>query len=364
MIIKKLQFENFRNLENSSIEFFDNVNVIYGNNAQGKTNLIEILWLLCGGHSFRAGKENEMIKFGENFYKIYCEFYSYNRDQKAKIEYVKNKRKITINDVDKKSSSYLTEIYSAVLFSPDHLELIKSNPGLRRKFIDTAICQNRIKYANILTKYNKILNQRNILLKDSNNKNIDDTLCIWDEYLSESGAKIIKERMNYISSLKKVAEDFHRGISDNKEILTVKYQTNLDISEENTEQEIKEILYNAYLNTRNEDIRYGHTNIGVHRDDISILINDLPAKIYASQGQQRSAVLSLKLSEAKLLSDTNEEKPIILLDDVLSELDNLRQDYLLNQIKDYQVFITCCEESNKKQLKEGKIFNIKNGVIN
>lgn len=365
MKVNLLQFENFRNLKNSSIKPCENLNVIYGENAQGKTNILEAIWLFCGGHSFRNNKENELINYDKNFYKLEMNFDAFQREQKVKIIFSDGKKRIFINDIEKKSSSYLTEIFSAVVFSPDHLDLIKDNPKIRRKFLDTAICQQKIKYAYYLSKYQKILSQRNTLLKDIySNKNLEDTLDIWDDILCDFGAKIILDRINYVNKLKEVAKKYHDGISNKKEILNISYQSCINFSKHETEESIKERLLDLLRKNKNDDIRYGYTNIGPHREDLLIEINNKSTKTYASQGQQRSAVLSLKLSEAQLLYDTKGEKPIILLDDVLSELDNARQDYLLNKIKDYQVFITCCEENNKLSIKNGKIFRINNGEIN
>lgn len=366
MIINNLSFENFRNLQDKKISFNKNMNVIYGDNAEGKTNLLEALWLFCGGHSFRNNKESELIKFNEDFYKLRAEFYSNNREQNAEIRYIenKNKKQVFINDIEKKSSSYLTEVFSSVVFFPDHLDLIKDTKSKRRKFLDTAICQQNVKYATKLSLYNKTLKQRNTLLKDIYiHKELKDTVSIWDEYLSIYGAKIIKERYEYIKKLKEIAKKYHFGISNNKEELNLTYLSDVEINETYDIKKIKEELYIKLNESLNDDIRYGHTNIGPHRDDMLVEINNISAKTFASQGQQRSAVLSLKLSEAELLYIKNDERPIILLDDVLSELDNKRQDYLLNEIKDYQVFVTCCEKSNKEQLKNGKIFFVNEGNI-
>ncbi len=195
MIVNELRFENYRNLTDNSIAPSDKVNVIYGENANGKTNLLEAVWLFCGGHSFRGSKENEMIKFDNNFFKLYMKFFSGGRDQDAEIIYDKGKKLIRINGVDKTSSSYLTEVFSAVVFSPEHLSLIKRGPNIRRKFLDAAICQHRIRFASTLSRYNQIINQRNALLKDIyKHKELKDTLSIWDDSLAAVGAQILKER--------------------------------------------------------------------------------------------------------------------------------------------------------------------------
>ena len=364
MIIKKLKFENFRNLSNGEITPCEKVNVIYGDNAQGKTNLLEAIWLFCGGHSFRGAKENELIHFENNFFRLSMDFYSYERDQSAEIAFSQNKKKIKINGVDKNSSSYLTEIFSCVVFSPENMTLVKRGPSLRRKFLDGAISQQRIRYAAALAKYNQIINQRNALLKDIHkHQELKDTLPIWDDSLAITGAIILKERMEYIKELKIYAQKFHDDISSGKEVLSIEYISNAGVKEEDTLSEITEKLRLAYEKSRKDDYHTGYTNIGPHRDDMEIKINSISAKTFGSQGQQRSAVLSLKLAQAQMLYIKNGEKPVILLDDVLSELDPKRQDFLLNKVDSYQVFVTCCEESNKEQLKNGKVFYINNGEV-
>lgn len=364
MIVKSLSFENFRNLKNGTVFPCEKVNVIYGENAQGKTNLLEAIWLFCGGHSFRSSKENEMIGFEKEFFKLKMEFFSEEREQNAEISYYQNKKNIRINGVEKNSSAYLTEKFSSVVFSPEHLTLIKRGPQIRRRFIDAAVCQQKVRYASLLSKYQQILNQRNALLKDiSRHRELLDVLSIWDDSLCSAGAEILRERCDYIKRIRKTAKEFHTGISFEKENLDIEYIPTCDALEDDRLDQIREKLRSAMERSREEDIRFGNTSVGPHRDDVDIRINGLSCRRYASQGQQRSAVLSLKLSEASLLSEKRGEKPVILLDDVLSELDGKRQDFLLNQIVDYQVFVTCCEESSKKQLKNGKIFYVNNGEI-
>lgn len=364
MIVKKLKFENFRNLLNNEIVPCEKVNVIYGDNAQGKTNLLEAIWLFCGGHSFRGSKENELIKFDDKFFKLTMDFDSFGREQNAEISFSQNKKKIKLNGVEKNSSSYLTEVFSCVVFSPENMTLVKRGPSLRRKFLDGAICQHRIRYAAALAKYNQIINQRNALLKDIyKHKELKDTLPIWDDSLAVTGAIILKERIEYIKELKIYAQKYHEDISCSKEVLDIEYISNCGATEDDSIETITEKLRDAYQKSRSEDYHTGYTNIGPHRDDMDIKINGISAKTFGSQGQQRSAVLSLKLAQAQMLYKKNGEKPVILLDDVLSELDPKRQDFLLNKVEDYQVFVTCCEESNKEQLKSGKVFYINSGEV-
>ena len=364
MTVKELSFENFRNLENNTIHPSANVNVIYGENAQGKTNLLEAIWLFCGGHSFRGAKENEMIAFSKNFFRLSTVFFAGEREQSADIAFGQNRKQIHINGVERSSSSYLTEVFSAVVFSPEHLTLIKRGPNVRRRFLDAAICQHRIRYASMLAKYNQIINQRNALLKDIyRHKELKDTLTIWDDSLASVGAMILRERFDYLRELRGPAMRYHSGISGEREELGIDYLCTAKADENDDVPTLGEKLREAFAASRHEDYSTGYTSVGPHRDDLEIRINGISARKFGSQGQQRSAVLSLKLSEAELLYQKNGERPVILLDDVLSELDNARQDFLLNKVEDYQVFVTCCEESNKEQLKNGRVFYIENGVI-
>lgn len=364
MKVLALKVENFRNLKSDIIVPCGGVNIIYGKNAQGKTNLIEALWLFCGGHSFRSAKDNEVIKFGSQNAKIEMRFFGQEREQSARILFLQNKKQVEINGVEKPSASALIEKFNAVVFSPEHLNLIKRGPSERRKFIDGAICREKLKNAVILSKFNRILVQRNSLLKDIYKRpSLEDTLAIWDEPLIKYGSMLIKQRLDYVKMLTEKAEFYHKGISKGKEVLKIRYVSSAEIELDDSLELINQKLRNKFNDNQRDDIRTGVTNAGPHRDDIEILINGKNAKAFASQGQQRSAVLSLKLAEATVLKEKMGEEPVILLDDVLSEIDSERQDFLLNEIRDCQVFITCCEKSNKEQLKEGKIFQVENGEI-
>lgn len=364
MIVKKISFENYRNLKNSSIEASENINVIYGNNAQGKTNILEVLWMFCGGHSFRGTKDKELINLEKDYARINAEFYSQDRDQTAEILFRNGKREVVINGVKKSSSSSLIGRYTAVIFSPEDLDLVKRGPSGRRRFIDSAVCREKIKNAVLISKYNQTLSQRNALLKDIyRHPELKSTIEIWDDNLCILGTDIIMQRVDYVKKLSKYCRKYHSGISDNKETLKVRYISSFDFDENDGREKIIKKYKEALVKTRSEDYKTGYTNVGPHRDDFDIIINDKKAKIFASQGQQRSAVLSLKLSEAHILKEQTGENPIILLDDVLSELDIKRQDFLLNKIKEYQVFITSCQIDEREQIKEGKFFYIEEGQV-
>ncbi len=365
MYVTGLQYKNFRNLNDSVITPEKNINVIYGNNAQGKTNILEALWLFCGGHSFRGSKENEFIKFGESFARIKASFFSQEREQEAEILYNSGKKEVTVNGVKKHSSASLIGKYTAVIFSPEDMTLIKRGPSARRRFLDSAICREKVQNAVTLLKYNQTLNQRNALLKDINkHPELKTMLEIWDENLCHLGAQIIIHRLDYINRILEYAKNYHKGISDSKETLEIKYISTCSAKKGDNIEDVCRKFKEALKNSINEDCRMGFTNVGPQRDDFDIIINKKKAKTFASQGQQRSAVLSLKLAEAKVLSEKTGENPVILLDDVLSELDRKRQQFLLNKITDYQVFITCCDFEEAGLLKEGKKFFVEEGRIN
>lgn len=365
MIVNALEFINYRNLSDNRIEPAEKVNVIYGNNAQGKTNLLEAVWLFSGGHSFRGAKDSELITFGKNKARLYLEFFSGKRDQKAEILYQNSKKEVIINNVKKSSAAFLSQHFSAVVFSPEHLTLIKNGPSLRRKFIDGSICQQDLRYAVRLNKYNQTLQQRNALLKEINkHKELKDTLEIWDDVLIDLGADIILKRLEFLDKLKVSAKELHEGISSGSEELEIKYCSSAIKSEEKLSKcDIICLLQKEFKRVRKEDIYLGVTNAGPHRDDLDFFINSKSARRFGSQGQQRSIVLSLKLSEARLMSEAFEEPPVVLLDDVMSELDTKRQDFLLKNTEDNQVFITCCEPIESERLKNAKLFEVKGGVI-
>ena len=361
MKIKRLEAENFRNLKNIAVDFED-VNIIYGKNAQGKTNLIEAIYLFTGARSFRGERDAEMIAFGSDNARLKIEFEGSGRNQTAEIR-TDGKRKVKLNGVDKKSTSALSEEIKAVVFSPSHLMLIKGGPAERRKFADDALCQIKSNYSSVLKSYNRALLQRNIVLKDiSISADLRSMLYVWDASLAKEGAKIIYQRQKYIEALTPFVKDIFTGISNGSEDIKIRLAG--DFEYEGLEQaEIEKNLLRILSDNQNADILNKITKRGPHRDDIEILINGKSARLYGSQGQQRSCVLALKLAEASLLYEKTGIKPAALLDDVMSELDEKRQDYILNHLKDWQVFITCCDAQNILRLKQGKTIKMENGTI-
>ncbi len=361
MKINSIKIENFRNIESLSLDF-DDVNIIYGENAQGKTNLIEAIYLFTGAKSFRGVKDKELVKFGEEYSRLKIEFSNNSREQNAEL-LIQNRRSATLNGVKKKSATSLGDELKAVIFSPVHLSMVKDGPLERRRFIDNALCQLKSNYRNVLKEYNRALAQRNMLLKDiSKNNSLYDMLYIWDKNLAVSGAKIIFQRMKYIEALLPYAKDVFDGLSSGKEEINLVMKGAFDY-DGLTLDEIQKKLMFALDNNRDNDILNRNTNIGPHRDDMEILINGKSARSFGSQGQQRSCVLALKLAEASLLREMTQDEPLALLDDVMSELDISRQDYILNHIKDWQVFITCCDANTVLRLKQGKTFHISNGGL-
>jgi DNA replication and repair protein RecF len=356
MKIKKLYLENYRNIENLNLDF-DDVNIIWGENAQGKTNLIEAIYLFTGGRSFRGAKDSQLIKFGNTKSKINIDFVSNSREQTAEIQ-IADKKTAMLNGIKKRSASQLGDEIKAVIFSPVHLSMIKDGPNERRKFIDGALCQLKSNYRKIMVDYNRALVQRNALLKSNSD---DSILYIWNENLAHIGAKIIYQRLKYIEAITPYVKDIYSGISSGREQIDLKYSGNYEIDD--SIDIIQDKLLSQLEQTKSIDMINKTTSKGPHRDDIEILINSNSARDYGSQGQQRSCVLALKLAEASLLKEMTGIEPIALLDDVMSELDEKRQDYILNHIKNWQVFITCCDKETILRLKQGKTFHIENGKI-
>lgn len=364
MNIRELTYKNYRNLKDNTITPCEGINIICGNNAQGKTNFLEAIWLFTGGRSFRGSKDIDLTSFGEKKSELVMHAFTQERLQNLKIELTNGRRTIYINKVRQSVPSALIGKICAVAFSPTHLSLIKDGPSLRRKFLDTAICQIHSMYTEYLLKYNHILLQRNTLLKNiKKNNNLIDTMDIWEDKLSEYGAELISERVLYIEQLKTLASEFYAGLSSGKEELSLQYKLSINKQLIKEKLKIKKEFKRKLEETRSEDIMFGFTTRGPHRDDLEFKINGKSARLYSSQGQQRSIVLAMKLAEAELVNRTIGETPIILLDDVLSELDYNRQDYLLNSIKEKQVFITCCEPEFKNKLTSGQVFKASQGTI-
>ena len=370
MVVTRLGCQNFRNLWDGELFPCPGVNVIYGGNAQGKTNLLEGLWLFTGGHSFRGAKDVELPRLdtatGENASTaaLALDFFSEGREQKALLQFENGRRSSVINGVKKKTGSALVGKVCAVIFSPEHLLLVKEGPARRRGFLDGALCQIRPSYAGMLHVYQRALSQRNALLKDIGRfPELRDTLEVWDARLIQLGAAVMEERHRYVEKIAPQAQEIYRGISRGKEELSLSYAPSPRLPEGSSQQDWIELFKTELRRTEASDVRSGFTSVGPHRDDLEITLGGLSARMYGSQGQQRSAVLALKLAEAQALSQLTGETPIVLLDDVMSELDQSRQDYLLNHLHGRQVFITCCSPETVSLQETGMRFRVEAGEV-
>ena len=342
MWINNIKLINFRNYSNKEINLYENINVFYGENAQGKTNIIESIFLSSIGKSFRTNKEKELIKFNEEKALVEINFQKSDRDGKIKIE-IGDKKNIYLNGIKLKKLSELLGNINIVIFTPDDINILKGGPQNRRKFLDIMISQLRPNYMNILTLYNNTIEQRNNYLKQIKLENKDENLLdIWDEKLVDYGLKIYEYRKEFIEKIKNKIKNIHKEITQNKEEIEIEY-----FSDASTRQN----FINELKSRRKLDIIKGYTTKGIHRDDFTIYINKKEVEIYGSQGQHRTAILSLKLSELKVIYDEIGEYPILLLDDFMSELDDKRRKNFLNNIENIQVIITCTEKIVLENLK-------------
>ena len=355
MTVDRIEYRHFRNIEEMTLEPDGGVNVIYGENAQGKTNLLEGIWLFSGLKSFRGAKDAELVQFGRPFGKLKLEFSTAARAQKAEIT-VEARRKAKLNGVELPSCAGLIGKCSAVVFSPTFLNIVKNGPEERRRFLDAAICQLKPAYAPLLTGYQRLIRQRNSLLKDVTlEPSLLDMLDVIDERLEGAGEQIVAERKRYLEKLIPAAKAIHDGFSGGREEMSAAYL----VKDGGEETPLRDIL----KQNRRNDILNKTTSAGPHRDDLDIRINGISARSFGSQGQQRSCAVALKLGEAAVMKETTGEQPVVLLDDVMSELDAGRQDYILNHIKGWQVFITCCEPSTVLRMCSGRTFRIEGGKM-
>ena len=357
MIIKSLELANFRNYETLDIHFDKGTNILYGDNAQGKTNILEAIYVSATTKSHKGSKDKEIIHFDKEEAHIRTYLEKEDIEYKVDMHLRKNKSKgIAIDGNKIKKAADLMGLLNIVFFSPEDLAIIKNGPSERRRFADMELCQLDSFYLYNLNHYNKIVNQRNKLLKDMYfNPGLKETLNIWDSQLVSYGSKIIERRSIFTGQLCDIINEIHSKLSGGKEKLTVKYEP--DVSIENFEEKMKE--------NQEKDIKSKMTSIGPHRDDFSFIVNDIDIRKYGSQGQQRTAALSLKLSEIELVKKITKDTPVLLLDDVLSELDSNRQNYLLNSIGDIQTIITCTglDEFVNNRFEINRIFEVADGVV-
>ena len=359
MFIKRLQMLNYRNYNALDIELCPNVNVFMGDNAQGKTNILEAIYYCAFAKSHRTSKDKELINWNGEHAFISVDVGRERLDKRIDISILKDgKKSIRINKIKIKKIGELFGNFNVVMFSPEDLRIIKDSPGVRRKFIDMELCQLNPKYYYNLVQYNKVLNERNILLRNRNTSS--EMLEIYDMQLVEFGYNIIRNRIKYIESLNKYAEKIHSDITSGKEKINFKY-----ISTIKDLENIKENFYTLLKKNRSKDCDRGITSIGPHRDDFFVYINDIDTKSYGSQGQQRTAVLTMKFSSLEIIKELTGEFPVLLLDDVLSELDFNRKKYILSTIGQIQTVITCTgiEDLYEYLDEKAKVFKVKNGEI-
>ncbi len=357
MIIKSLELADFRNYESLEINFDKGTNILYGDNAQGKTNILEAIYVSATTKSHKGSKDKEIINFNKE--ESHIRTYLLKEDEEIRVDMHlrKNKSKgIAIDGQKIKKAADLMGLLNVVFFSPEDLSIIKSGPAERRRFADMELCQLDSFYLYNLNHYNKIINQRNKLLKDMYfNTELRETLNIWDSQLISFGSKIIERRQQFAGQLCEIIYDIHKKLSGNKEEIIIKYEPDVSVGDFEKMMRINQ----------ERDIKLKQTTTGPHRDDFSFIVNDIDIRKYGSQGQQRTAALSLKLSEIELVKKVSKDTPVLLLDDVLSELDSNRQNYLLNSIGNIQTIITCTglDEFINNRFEINKVFKVTNGTV-
>lgn len=357
MIIKSIELADYRNYDSLIMEFCEGTNILYGDNAQGKTNILEAIYVASTTKSHKGSKDKDIVNFDkeEAHIRTYIEKEGVNTRIDMHLRKSKSKG-IAIDGQKIKKAADLLGLCNVVFFSPEDLGIIKNGPSERRRFVDMELCQLDNFYLYNLNNYNKIINQRNKLLKDMYmNPQLKETLNIWDMQLVSYGSKIIERRKLFVEQLNEIIYDIHKKLSGGKEELTIKYEPDVNIDE--FEQKLKY--------SQDRDIKTKMTSVGPHRDDFCFLVGDTDIRKFGSQGQQRTAALSLKLSEIELVKKITKDTPILLLDDVLSELDSNRQNYLLNSIGDIQTIITCTglEEFVNNRFEIDRVFKVANGEV-
>ncbi len=422
MRLTSLKLTNFRNYRNLDLSFNDGIHVFYGDNAQGKTNLLEAIFLCTCARSHRTGRDEELVLHGETFYKIEVNFLT-DRGLEEKLSFayllpealnsMRPARKMSYNEIELGNISEMIGLFHAVIFAPEDLQIVKAGPGARRRFLDLLISQTSRPYFRALQKYNSLLLQRNSLLKiirERKNSNhsvgrrsekaadaqnalsegnetqeerkapelpamtIQEELAVWDQALSSEAAFILKKRLDYVETITEYAGKSLAYLTDSLEELSLKYKSIGGISHLQSRQEIADLFYVRLQKTAEDDVFRGSTSIGPHRDDLEIYLNQHPARIFASQGQQRSLVLSLKIAELLLLRELTGERPILLLDDVMSELDSKRRERLLEIVKGHQVFMTGTDKehmfendswklSNNEQMQAINFYFVEAGIV-
>lgn len=365
MQLNKISLRSFRNYEDTVAEFVPGVNLIVGCNANGKTNLLEGISYLSTGHAFRTRKEQELISFGAEFAELTAQFHSQEREQELRAVLFSGRRprQLWLNGVKQKTAAALAGLLPSVLFCPEDLLVLKKGAAPRRKLLDTLLCQLRPNYGAALGEYNRLLEQKSAILRDRYEH--PDLLAVLPEYnarMVQLGALLISYRARCLQALEQAAAAYHKEFSGDRENLTVQYHTVSTVDDPFAPPDtLRERLAEQMLSHERAELDSGSCLSGPHKDDFEAALNGLPMAAYASQGQTRTASISIKLAERELLRRDTGEEPLLLLDDVLSELDAGRQDFVLNQLHSGQVFITCCETDRCTRL--GSVLHIENGRI-
>lgn len=357
MFINSLELSHYRNYNDLLITFNPGITILYGDNAQGKTNILEAIYISGTTKSHRGSKDKDIIQFEEEESHIRLNLTKNDVGHRIDMHLRKNKSKgVAVDGQSIKKSGELFGIIHIIFFSPEDLSIIKNAPSERRRFINLELCQlNKLYYYNYVN-YNKALNQRNTLLKQISFKpELVDTLDMWDDYLVEYGKGIIEEREKFIRQLNDIVKGIHSHLTGGKESIEIGYEKNVSIDD----------YKNVITAKREMDLKYQSTQVGPHRDDICFYINGIDVRKFGSQGQQRTAALSLKLAEIELVKSTIHDSPILLLDDVMSELDSNRKNYLLDSIKEIQTIVTCTgyDDFIKSRLHINQIYKVTNGTI-
>ena len=357
MFIESLELKNFRNYRALGLSFDEGTNILYGDNAQGKTNILEAIYLCGTTKSHKGSKDREIIRFEEEESHIRMILQKNNVRHKIDMHLKKNKAKgVAIDGIPIRKASELFGIINLVFFSPEDLNIIKNGPLERRKFMDSELCQLNRFYLSQLANYNKVVIQRNKLLKDLPfSGSLRETLDVWDDQMVFYGSSLIEEREKFIDQINKILREIHLNLTGGKEEIKIIYEPN--VKKEDFKKQLSQNI--------EKDMKFKLSSVGPHRDDFCVRINGIDIRRFGSQGQQRSAALSLKMSEIYLVKNIIKDKPVLLLDDVLSELDSSRQNYLLKNIHQIQTFITCTgmDEFIHNQFPVNKVFEIVSGTV-
>ncbi|GAB1475962.1 DNA replication/repair protein RecF [Bacillota bacterium] len=359
MLFLSAKLHNFRNYHEQTVFFHPEVNIFRGNNAQGKTNLLESLYIMSLGKSFRTNRDSDMIGFKGDYSSAKCTYLKNAAERNMEIIFSQLGKSLIIDGYKAKKTNEILDNVYVVSFTPEDMKIVKEEPEKRRKFIDRELCQLKPIYYSNLQRYKKVLMQRNSFLRQGNVE--EELLEVWDKSLVEYGSRIIKDRKEFVDHIKNISKKIHKDITKGKENIDIFYEASVPYRDK--KEEIAADFHEQLNKDRKRDLKTGTTGSGPHRDDLRITIDDIDLRNFGSQGQQRTAALSLKLSEIEIIKAEKKEAPVLLLDDVLSELDEARQEYLIKSFSDVQLFITTADnkESLWTELPAKKIFTIENG---